>query len=108
MSMPEGTNPMVNVFFLTSIFIVMYFFMIRPQSQRAKKQRNFINDIEKGDKVVMNSGIHGKIVNIDEGTILLEVDANARIRFDKAAISMESTNVLKASDNKDTKKLETK
>ena len=72
------------------LFVVLYFFMIRPQLKRQKMERKFQTDIKKGSKVVMTSGIHGKIVetNETEGTVLIETQAG-RIRFEKSAISME-------------------
>lgn len=72
------------------LFVVLYFFMIRPQMKRQKSERQFQSDIKKGSKVVMTSGIHGKIVetNETEGTVLIETQAG-RIKFEKSAISME-------------------
>lgn len=72
------------------LFVVLYFFMIRPQLKRQKMERKFQSEIKKGSKVVMTSGIHGKIVetNETEGTVLIETQAG-RIRFEKSAISME-------------------
>jgi len=72
------------------LFVVLYFFMIRPQLKRQKSEKKFQAEIKKGTKVVMTSGIHGKIVetNEKEGTVLIETQAG-RIRFEKSAISME-------------------
>jgi len=84
------------------LFVVLYFFMIRPQLKRQKMERKFQADIKKGSKVVMTSGIHGKIVetNETEGTVLIETQAG-RIRFEKSAISMEmSKRFQKTADKK--------
>ena len=84
------------------LFVVLYFFMIRPQLKRQKMERKFQTDIKKGSKVVMTSGIHGKIVETNEtdGTVLIETQAG-RIRFEKSAISMEmSKRFLKTDDKK--------
>lgn len=72
------------------LFVVLYFFMIRPQLKRQKSERQFQSEIKKGSKVVMSSGIHGKIVETNEtdGTVLIETQAG-RIKFEKSAISME-------------------
>ena len=72
------------------LFVVLYFFMIRPQLKRQKMERKFQSEIKKGSKVVMTSGIHGKIVdtNDSDGTVLVETQAG-RIKFEKSAISME-------------------
>lgn len=72
------------------LFVVMYLFFIRPQLKRQKMERKFQSEIGKGSNVVMTSGIHGKIVEIndEDGTLLLETKAG-RIKFEKSAISME-------------------
>lgn len=72
------------------LFIVLYFFMIRPQLKRQKSERQFQSEIKKGSRIVMTSGIHGKIVdtNDEEGTVIVETQAG-RIKFEKSAISME-------------------
>jgi len=72
------------------LFVVLYFFMIRPQLKRQKSERKFQAEIKKGSKVIMSSGIHGKIVETNEtdGTVLIETQAG-RIKFEKSAISME-------------------
>ncbi len=72
------------------LFVVLYLFMIRPQLKRQKMERKFQSEISKGSKVVMTSGIHGKIVdtNDSEGTVIIETQAG-RIKFEKSSISME-------------------
>ncbi|PID69042.1 MAG: preprotein translocase subunit YajC [Flavobacteriia bacterium] len=72
------------------LFAVMYFFMIRPQMNRQKREKEFQNTLKKGTKVVTTSGIHGKItdVNETEGTVIIETQAG-KIKFEKSAISME-------------------
>ncbi len=72
------------------LFVVLYLFMIRPQLKRQKMERKFQSEISKGSKVVMTSGIHGKIVdtNDTEGTVIIETQAG-RIKFEKSSISME-------------------
>jgi preprotein translocase subunit YajC len=74
------------------LFVVLYFFMIRPQLKRQKAERQFQADVKKGSKVVMTSGIHGKVVdtNDTDGTVIIETQAG-KIKFEKSAISMEMT-----------------
>lgn len=71
---------------------VLYFFMIRPQMTRQKKEKQFRSEIKKGAKVVTTSGIHGKIAEINDNnnTVVIETGAG-KIRFERAAISMELT-----------------
>ena len=73
-----------------AIIVVFYFFMIRPQMNRQKKEKAFQTEIKKGSKVITSSGIHGKIVetNSTDNTITLETGAG-KIKFERSAISME-------------------
>src|ERR1700761_1580535 len=75
------------------IALVFYFFMIRPQVKKQKDQKKYVNELKKGDKVVTTAGIHGRIADINDTTILVEVD-NGKIRFDKSAISLEASKAL--------------
>lgn len=68
------------------MIVVFYFFMIRPQNKRQKELKNFRESLKEGDKVVTTGGIHGKVAQIKDNAILVEVDNNVRIKFDKAAI----------------------
>ena len=83
---------------LAAIFVVFYFFMIRPQQKKAKDAKEFLAAVKKGDRVVTIGGLHGRILEIDELTIVLEVDRNTRITFDRASISMESTKKIAAKE----------
>ena len=73
-----------------AMILVLYFFMIRPQMKRQKKEKAFQAEIKKGAKVITASGIHGKIVEINstDNTITLETGAG-KIKFERSAISME-------------------
>lgn len=75
------------------IAIVFYFFMIRPQVKKQKDQKKYVNELKKGDRVVTTAGIHGRILEINDTTFLIEVD-NGKIRFDKSAISLEASKAL--------------
>ena len=78
------------------IVVVFYFFMIRPQMKKAKDHKKFIAELKKGDKVITTAGIHGKIVDLNETTILVETEGGGKIRFDKAAVSLDSSKSLNA------------
>ena len=73
-----------------AMFCVLYFFMIRPQMNRQKKEKSFQSEIKKGTKIVTSSGIHGKIVELNAGdnTVTIETGAG-KIKFERSAISME-------------------
>jgi len=77
-----------------SIFAVIYFFMIRPQTKRAKEQQLFLNNLQKGEQVVTSGGVHGKIVNLYGDTISLEVAHNIHIKVTRSAISHEMSKAL--------------
>lgn len=76
------------------IIVVFYFFMIRPQMKKAKDHKKYVEEIKKGDRVITTSGIHGKIVDLNETTFLIEVEGGTKIRFEKSAISLESSKAL--------------
>lgn len=74
-----------------AIIAVFYFFMIRPQQKKAKEQKKFAEEIKKGDYVVTIGGAHGRVAEIEDDTVILEVERGGRIKFNKSAISMESS-----------------
>ena len=90
---PQGGGIQTLVFFLL-IIVVFYFFMIRPQMRKAKLERTYREKVQKGDKVVTIGGIHGKIVEVDATTFLIEVDSNVKLRIEKNAIAVDATKTL--------------
>jgi preprotein translocase subunit YajC len=75
---------------LGGIILVFWFFMIRPQAKKAKEQKKFIDDIQKGDKVVTIAGIHGTVNKVNEdNTIQLEVSPGSYLKIEKSSISLE-------------------
>lgn len=86
-----------SLILLILMFVVVYFFMIRPQVRRQKQEKKFTSELKRGDKVVTKSGLHGKILNINEdGTCIVESGAG-KMKFEVSAISMELSNKLNAS-----------
>jgi preprotein translocase subunit YajC len=81
-----------SLIFMGLMILVFWLFMIRPQAKKAKQQKNFINELKKGDKVVTIAGIHGAINKVNEdGTIQLEVSPGSYLKIEKSTISMEWT-----------------
>ena len=76
---------------LALIFVVMWVFMIRPQKKQQKELENFRNGLKKGDKVVTIGGIYGTVCEVKEGSILMEVDNNVKIRVNKNALVKDFT-----------------
>ncbi|MGF1534771.1 MAG: preprotein translocase subunit YajC [Bernardetiaceae bacterium] len=81
---------------LVLMFVVVYFFMIRPQQKKQKDQQKFIDNLKKGDEVVTTGGMHGKIVEMDNHSVTLDVGKSVRIRFSKTFISRENTELPEA------------
>ena len=75
------------------IFVIFWLFFIRPQNKRAKEQQKFRENLKKGDKIVTIGGIHGKIIEVRENTVLVSVDPNASIEFEKSAIIPSASQV---------------
>ena len=76
---------------LALIFVVMWFFMIRPQKKQQKELQNFRNSLQKGDKVVTIGGIYGTVAEVKEDSVLIEVDHNVKIRVSKQALVKDFT-----------------
>ena len=70
------------------MFIIMYFFMIRPQVKKAKEAKKFQDSIAVGDKIVTVGGIHGKVIEVDDTTVVIGLD-QGRMRIEKAALSAD-------------------
>ncbi len=82
----EAANPLISFLPLLLIVAVFYLFMIRPQMKRQKEVRQFRESLSKGDKVVTTGGIYGKIVEVKETTIILEIAKDTHIKVDKNGI----------------------
>ena len=70
------------------IFAVMYFFMIRPQIKKQKKEREYRSALKKGDKVITIGGVHAKIIDIKEDTFIIEGHSGTMLKIEKSAVSM--------------------
>ncbi|MEY3645447.1 MAG: hypothetical protein RL127_155 [Bacteroidota bacterium] len=93
----QANNPQImQIVLFGGIFVVFYFFMIRPQQKKAKEAKQFIEELKTGDKVVTIGGAHGTVITIREKTIVVEVDANKGVRmvFEKSAISKDASSRL--------------
>lgn len=77
------------------ILVIIYFFMIRPQSKKAKQAKQFKDQIGKGDRIVTIGGIHGRISEVKDTTFVIDVGNNVRLTIQKEAVSMEATMAVK-------------
>lgn len=73
------------------LFVVFYFFMIRPQQKKTKDAKKFRETLQKGTKVVTIGGLHGKVMDVSDKTVLIEAADGVKLRFEKSAIAMDST-----------------
>lgn len=95
MMQPQGqdANPLMSFLPLLLIVVVFYFFMIRPQMKRQKEIRTFRESLAKGDKVVTTGGIYGRIIEVKETYIVLEIARDVQIKVDKNGIVKDMTDV---------------
>lgn len=76
-----------SLFFLLAIFMVFYFFIIRPQSKRQKELQSKVTALKKGDKIVTSGGIVGTVASIEDAEVLMEADKDVKLRILKSAIA---------------------
>jgi len=94
MAPQPGQNPIISFLPIILIIVVFYFFMIRPQMKKQKQQNTFRQELKKGDKIVTIAGIHGKLVEIQDKTFIMEVEGGMRMKIEKSAVSMENSMAL--------------
>jgi preprotein translocase subunit YajC len=106
---PGGSNPLVNLGFIALLVGIMYFVMIRPQQKQMKSHRELLTGLKKGDEIVTQGGIVGKIHLVSEQTVTLEIANGVRIRvlkraiYAKGAVSDEAQAPAKAEEKKEEK-----
>ncbi|MEO7485281.1 MAG: preprotein translocase subunit YajC [Ferruginibacter sp.] len=90
---PQGKGGSSGTLIMMGLMILVFWmFMIRPQAKKAKQQKELLNNLQKGDKIVTIAGIHGTINKInDDGTMMLETSPGSYIKIEKSAVSMEWT-----------------
>jgi len=82
-----GPGPLVNLLPIALMFIILYFLMIRPQQKRAQEHETMVQNLKRGDDIVTNGGIHGRIQAIAEKILTVEVAPNVRIRLDRDQVA---------------------
>lgn len=83
----DGGGLVSTLIMFGAIFLIFYFMIIRPQQKRSKERDKMLSNLEKGDKVVTNGGIHGIIAGLEEKTALLQVSDNIKLKVDRSAIT---------------------
>ena len=83
---------MMPIFLMVGMFVVMYFFMIRPQAKKAKEQKKFADSMNANEQIVTTAGIHGRINRANEdGTLQIEISRGTFMTIERSAVSMEMT-----------------
>jgi len=73
------------------IIVVFYFFMIRPQAKKTKELKKFRENLQRGDKIITIGGIHGKILEVGETNLVIEVEGQTKLKIEKSAVATEFT-----------------
>lgn len=89
-----GGSMTSSLIFMVLIFVVFYFFFIRPQMKRQKEQKKFRENLAKGQKIITIGGIHGKIVEMQETTVTIEVEGGVKMRLEKSAVAVDAQDQL--------------
>ena len=82
------------LFMILLMIVVFYFFMIRPQTKKAKQQKNFRENLKKGDKIITIGGTHGKILEVKETTLIIQTEGEGRIKIEKSAAAVDASSQL--------------
>ena len=82
-----GPGPMMTIFPFILIFAIMYFMVIRPQQKKAKQHQELLNKLKKNDEVMTSGGIYGKVVDLKDTIVTIEVAPNVRIRVARPQIA---------------------
>lgn len=96
MTQPSGGtsgqgNALVTFLPLLLVFVVFYLFMIRPQMRKQKEMTNYRNSLKKGDKVVTTGGIYGRVSEVKDTFVMLEVGGDLKLKVDKSALMKDQT-----------------
>lgn len=80
-------NPIATFLPLVLIFVVFYFFIIRPQRKKEDERKTMIGAVKKGDKVITIGGLFGNVTQVDDTSLLVQVDTNTKLRIEKTAVA---------------------
>jgi preprotein translocase subunit YajC len=93
--MPQSPNqsPIPSFIFLLLIIVVFYFFMIRPQMRRQKDLKTYRDSLQKGDKIITTGGIYGKVTDVKENTVTVEISDKVLVKIDKSAVLKDTSDL---------------
>ncbi len=73
---------------LVLLFVIFYFLLIRPQQKKAKEHKQMLSEVQKGDNVITNSGIYGRVISVQDETVTVEIAENVKVKIAKEAIAV--------------------
>jgi preprotein translocase subunit YajC len=88
-----GSNPLVTFLPLILVFVVFYFFMIRPQMKKQKEMNNYRNSLQRGDKVVTTGGIYGRVIEVKDNIVMMDVGGDVKLKVDKSALLKDASDI---------------
>ena len=89
----QSQSPWSSLLPLLLIMVIFYFFLIRPQMRRQKELKNFRESLKKGDRIITSGGIYGKINNISDNVITIDVGNNVLLKIDKSAVLRDTSDM---------------
>lgn len=92
----NGESTWMSLLPLFLILVVFYFFFIRPQTKKSKEQKKFREALKKGDKIITIGGVHGKVNDVKETTLVIEIADNVRVTVEKNAVVANPDDVVQA------------
>jgi preprotein translocase subunit YajC len=97
MAQPAGSsgsaNPLVTFLPLILVFVVFYFFMIRPQMKKQKELTNYRNSLSKGDKIITTGGIYGRVIEVKDNVVMIDVGGDVKLKVDKSALLKDASDI---------------
>ncbi|MCA0363732.1 MAG: preprotein translocase subunit YajC [Spirosomataceae bacterium] len=82
-----GGSNMSFLIMMVGMFVIMYFFMIRPQQKKQKEQQKMIEALKPGDEIVTAGGLHGKVMSVEDTTVTISAGGGAKLTYEKSAIA---------------------
>lgn len=89
---------------IIGMIAIFYFFFIRPQQRKQKETKKYLEEVKKSDMIVTVGGIHGKVVEVSDTTVLVDVDRGTKLMIEKSSISLEASKRLNEKTDKKDKK----
>jgi len=87
----QGGNMTMSFVMLLAVFVVFYFFFIRPQMKKQKEMTNYRSSLKRGDKVVTNGGIYGRILEVKDSFVMMDAGGDVKLKVDKSALMKDPT-----------------